>query len=82
MANCAHIFVAIFVSFLVDAAEHKPFYAGIEKGIKKPVIILWTHRMKERIGYIKECPNSQCVITENRNWHNHSLTKASPLSVQ
>ena len=53
MANCAYIFVAIFVSFLVDAAEHKPFYAGIEKRIKKPVIILWTHRMKERIGYIK-----------------------------
>ena len=55
--------------------EHKPFYAPIDENINKPVILHWTDRMSNKIGYIKQCPNSQCFITENRNWLTHSLTK-------
>ena len=59
--------------FVVD--EEKPFYAPIDEKVNKPVILFWTNRMIERIGYKKQCPNSQCFVTENRNWLNHSLTK-------
>lgn len=66
---------------LIDASEkYKPFYGKIDETIKKPVILLWTHRMANKLGYIKNCPNSQCVITENRSWFNHSLTKVLTIS--
>lgn len=52
-----------------------PFYGPIDEKVKDPVILLWTHRMSNRIGYRQQCPNSACVITENRNWLNNSLTK-------